>query len=95
MNVRKLERLLVLILSQMCIVETPADAEVPGHARRLLSRHQADAGTATCLREPEPEPFVDHAGVLRDSKTGRPIMGQTHGREDYDDGLLRMSTTSP
>ncbi|KAH9912469.1 acyltransferase ChoActase/COT/CPT [Epithele typhae] len=27
------------------------------------------------------EPFIDHAGVLRDSKTGRPING-LHGRED-------------
>ena len=25
-----------------------------------------------------PEPFVDHAGVLRDSKTGRPINGAGH-----------------
>ncbi|KAI1785469.1 acyltransferase ChoActase/COT/CPT [Ganoderma leucocontextum] len=26
-----------------------------------------------------PEPFVDHQGVLRDSKTGRPINGHRHG----------------
>ncbi|KAI0369642.1 acyltransferase ChoActase/COT/CPT [Pilatotrama ljubarskyi] len=35
-----------------------------------------------------PEPFVDHAGVLRDSKTGRPISGHRgadHGIPGYDD----------
>lgn len=33
---------------------------------------------------PRAEPFVDHSGVLRDSKTGRPINGQGHGYEDGD-----------
>ncbi|TFY61886.1 hypothetical protein EVJ58_g4233 [Rhodofomes roseus] len=38
---------------------------------------------------PKPEPFVDHAGILRDSKTGRPINGQAHGGySEYDDGLM-------
>lgn len=34
-----------------------------------------------------PEPFVDHAGVLRDSKTGRPINGRASPDSDgpYDD----------
>lgn len=32
-----------------------------------------------------PEPFVDHAGTLRDSKTGRAI-GNVSGSEDEDDG---------
>lgn len=34
------------------------------------------------------EPFVDHAGVLRDSKTGRPINGHRGGADGagaYDD----------
>ncbi|CCL98183.1 uncharacterized protein FIBRA_00177 [Fibroporia radiculosa] len=35
---------------------------------------------------PRPEPFVDHAGVLRDSKTGRPINGAAQGYGEYDDG---------
>lgn len=34
---------------------------------------------------PRPEPFVDHAGVLRDSKTGRPINGHAHSHDEYDD----------
>ncbi|GBE80432.1 Putative mitochondrial carnitine O-acetyltransferase [Sparassis crispa] len=34
-----------------------------------------------------PEPFVDHAGVLRDSKTGRPINGNS-GVADDDDAFL-------
>ena len=51
--------------------------------RMLVQQHMS--------ANPKPEPFVDHAGVLRDSKTGRPIMGQAHGYGDYDDGLLRMS----
>lgn len=38
-----------------------------------------------------PAPFVDHAGVLRDSKTGRPINGHAHdepGHESDDDDLM-------
>ncbi|KAG2754257.1 CoA-dependent acyltransferase [Suillus brevipes Sb2] len=42
-----------------------------------------------------PAPFVDHAGILRDSKTGRPINGRGYGPDesgsDYEDaahGLL-------
>jgi carnitine O-acetyltransferase len=31
-----------------------------------------------------PEPFVDHAGVLRDSKTGRRINGSVSDEEDID-----------
>ena len=35
---------------------------------------------------PKPEPFVDHAGVLRDSKTGRPVNGHgEHGPYDDED----------
>ncbi|EIW74513.1 carnitine acetyl transferase [Coniophora puteana RWD-64-598 SS2] len=37
-----------------------------------------------------PAPFVDHAGILRDSKTGRPISGQNYvsdGEEDYEDTM--------
>ncbi|KZT65330.1 acyltransferase ChoActase/COT/CPT [Daedalea quercina L-15889] len=37
---------------------------------------------------PKREPFVDHAGILRDSKTGRPINGQAHGYGEYDDALM-------
>jgi carnitine O-acetyltransferase len=33
-----------------------------------------------------PAPFVDHAGVLRDSKTGRPINGYTAQDGEDDDG---------
>ncbi|OCH85553.1 acyltransferase ChoActase/COT/CPT [Obba rivulosa] len=32
------------------------------------------------------EPFIDHAGVLRDSKTGRPLNGHANGDGVYDDG---------
>ena len=32
-----------------------------------------------------PAPFVDHAGVLRDSKTGRPINGHAIGVSEDDD----------
>lgn len=38
-----------------------------------------------------PEPFVDHAGILRDSKTGRPIHGVLKDGEDgEDDGVDNM-----
>ena len=40
------------------------------------------------------EPFVDHAGILRDSKTGRPISGlqraehaAAHAYDDYSDAM--------
>ncbi|KAH9932526.1 acyltransferase ChoActase/COT/CPT [Fomitopsis serialis] len=46
--------------------------------KRLLIQQHASAN-------PKPEPFVDHAGILRDSKTGRPINGQAHGHGEYDD----------
>lgn len=39
-----------------------------------------------------PAPFVDHAGILRDSKTGRPINGHASDDES-DDGLMRTSMT--
>ena len=32
-----------------------------------------------------PEPFIDHAGVLRDSKTGRPINGHVEHVNGYED----------
>ena len=35
-----------------------------------------------------PAPFVDHLGILRDSKTGRPING-TNEDEDEDEVALR------
>lgn len=38
-----------------------------------------------------PEPFVDHAGISRNSKTGRPIHGVLKDREDgEDDGVDDM-----
>ena len=39
-----------------------------------------------------PAPFVDHAGILRDSKTGRPINGHAKdvsGQESDDDLMMR------
>jgi len=42
-----------------------------------------------------PAPFVDHAGILRDSKTGRPINGhvmEASGEECEDDALIRTPT---
>lgn len=43
-----------------------------------------------------PAPFVDHAGILRDSKTGRPIHGATSDSSDGEDEefALRMSCSS-
>ncbi|OBZ70564.1 hypothetical protein A0H81_09448 [Grifola frondosa] len=42
-----------------------------------------------------PEPFVDHAGVLRDSKTGRPINGRgTEKTYDDEDMMPVMSSSS-
>ncbi|PCH35943.1 acyltransferase ChoActase/COT/CPT [Wolfiporia cocos MD-104 SS10] len=38
---------------------------------------------------PQGEPFVDHSGVLRDSKTGRPISG--HGKHDDEDTMTGYS----
>ncbi|KAI6044714.1 carnitine acetyl transferase [Pisolithus marmoratus] len=40
-----------------------------------------------------PAPFVDHSGVLRDSKTGRPINGATNHSEDATDGDLEDTMT--
>lgn len=34
-----------------------------------------------------PAPFVDHAGVLRDSKTGRPINGHVEEATEDDDAM--------
>lgn len=34
-----------------------------------------------------PAPFVDHAGVLRDSKTGRPINGHVTEVTEDDDAM--------
>jgi hypothetical protein len=34
-----------------------------------------------------PAPFVDHAGVLRDSKTGRPINGRVDEVTEDDDSM--------
>jgi carnitine O-acetyltransferase len=34
-----------------------------------------------------PAPFVDHAGVLRDSKTGRPIAGHVAEVTEDDDAM--------
>lgn len=33
-----------------------------------------------------PAPFVDHSGILRDSKTGRPINGQGGSDDGVSDG---------
>lgn len=42
-----------------------------------------------------PEPFVDHAGILRDSKTGRPIHGVLkEGEDGEDDGVDNMRSSS-
>jgi len=44
-----------------------------------------------------PAPFVDHSGILRDSKTGRPINAQSGSddgaSDDYEDTMsqLRLS----
>lgn len=40
-----------------------------------------------------PAPFVDHAGILRDSKTGRPISGHADDDPEHenDDSLMRKS----
>ncbi|KAI0093093.1 acyltransferase ChoActase/COT/CPT [Irpex rosettiformis] len=48
--------------------------------RLLIQLHQS--------ANPAAEPFVDHAGVLRDSRTGRPINGRIspeHEHDAYDD----------
>ena len=34
-----------------------------------------------------PAPFVDHAGVLRDSKTGRPINGHVSESTEDEDAM--------
>lgn len=36
-----------------------------------------------------PAPFVDHLGILRDSKTGRPISGQSSGSDEDEEVFLR------
>ena len=36
-----------------------------------------------------PAPFVDHAGVLRDSKTGRPINGRAVEDAEDDDPMRK------
>ena len=41
------------------------------------------------------EPFVDHAGILRDSKTGRAINGRAEASDDEDDTLRALSLSSP
>jgi carnitine O-acetyltransferase len=42
---------------------------------------------------PAAEPFVDHAGVLRDSRTGRPINGRgsPEAKDEYDTDMIRTS----
>lgn len=40
---------------------------------------------------PQPEPFVDHAGVLRDSKTGRAVNGHTENGAYDDADMMRES----
>lgn len=43
-----------------------------------------------------PAPFVDHLGILRDSKTGRPINGFASGSDEDEEVPLReFSTTLP
>ena len=44
---------------------------------------------------PRHEPFVDHAGVLRDSKTGRAINGRAEDDEDEDDTLRAHAASLP
>ena len=45
-----------------------------------------------------PAPFVDHLGILRDSKTGRPIHGATSGsessEEEEEEVVLRKDDSS-
>jgi carnitine O-acetyltransferase len=38
-----------------------------------------------------PAPFIDHTGVLRDSKTGRPINGYMSDEEEDDSMGIRES----
>lgn len=38
-----------------------------------------------------PEPFVDHAGILRDSKTGRRINGAVSDESDDEDSIRTSS----
>ncbi|KAI0798637.1 acyltransferase ChoActase/COT/CPT [Irpex lacteus] len=45
--------------------------------QRLLIQHHLSANPAA-------EPFVDHAGILRDSRTGRPINGRISPEQEYD-----------
>ena len=55
--------------------------------RTLVQLHMA--------ANPRPEPFVDHAGVLRDSRTGRPINGRAspEATDMFDDGeIMRKSS---
>ena len=42
-----------------------------------------------------PEPFVDHAGVLRDSKTGRRINGAVSDDEEEEVDSMRASSFTP
>lgn len=47
---------------------------------------------------PRPEPFVDHAGILRDSRTGRPINGRVspEAGDAYDDNdMMREYSLRP
>ena len=48
---------------------------------------------------PRPEPFVDHAGILRDSRTGRPINGrtspETKENAGFDDGDYMRECPAP
>ena len=44
--------------------------------RLLIQLHQA--------ANPAAEPFVDHAGILRDSRTGRPINGRISPEQEQD-----------
>ena len=37
-----------------------------------------------------PAPFVDHTGILRDSKTGRPINGYSYPDDTSDNGEQAM-----
>ncbi|EEB91397.1 hypothetical protein MPER_10246 [Moniliophthora perniciosa FA553] len=48
--------------------------------RMIIQLHRA-------ANEP-PKPFVDHTGVLRDSKTGRPINGYDEEEEEEDEFVL-------
>jgi len=54
--------------------------------RLLIQLHRAANET--------PSPFVDHMGVLRDSKTGRPVHGVVINDVEADEGEVPLRESS-